>query len=377
MERATLALVAQRAGVSKATASKALNGRDGVSAETRERVLNVMKELRYVPITGRAIGGVPAMVTVLFDAHDSLYAAHVMSGVVAAGLEFDVDVVVTNPTSRHHFEPLTVDWFRRIADKGHIGVIVVTTEMTPETARVASDAGLAVVAVDPVNPRDVDDELISVSATNWRGGLQATQHLIDLGHRRIGFAGGRPESQPGRERFQGHLAALQGADIEFEPDLIRRAGFRYSAGRSMGEELLGLSPPPTAIAAGCDASALGFMAAARQRNLRLPDDLSIVGFDDTYAAESASPLLTTIRQPLREMGRVAIRTVLSMARGDVPETNHFELATTLVVRDSTAPPNGTDPTSTAHSVTPDLPRAVTPHPLRPSRAKRSRPSPTE
>jgi LacI family transcriptional regulator len=106
----------------------------------------------------------------------------------------------------------------------------------------------------------------------------------------------------------------------------------------MAEQLLRLDDPPTAIFAGCDTSALGVLAAARDRHLRIPEDLSVVGFDDTYLAESAAPPMTTVRQPLREMGRLAVRTVLGLARGERPDTHHFELATTLIVRESTAPP---------------------------------------
>ena len=336
--RTTLDGVAAKAGVSKATASKVLNGRGGVSSATRERVFAAMKELGYAPSTGRTIGGAPSMVTVVFDAAETIYAARILSGAVALGMEMDVDVVVTSPASRSPHQPLTAEWLGRIADKGHLGIIVVTAEVTPEVARAAAKAGLGLVAVDPVSPSDADDGLVSVSATNWTGGYQATAHLLDLGHRRIGFAGGPPESQPARHRYHGHLAALEAADIEARPELLLRRGFDRDDGRQMAQDLLDLKQPPTGIVAGCDASALGVIAVARERNLRLPEDLSVVGFDDTYAADLASPPLTTIRQPLWEMGRLAIRTVLSLASGEVRETHHLELATTLVVRKSTAPP---------------------------------------
>lgn len=338
-QRPTLEAVAHGANVSKATASKVLNGRGGVSAATRDRVFQVMKELNYAPTTGRVFGGTTPTVTVLFDAYEGLYAVHVLAGVVAAGLEFGVDVVATNPTGRHAHQPLSVEWLRQVADKGHLGVIVVTTEVTAEAVTGAEDVGLALVAIDPVSARDADDVgLVSVSATNWTGGRQATDHLLGLGHRRIGFAGGRMASRPARDRYYGYVAALGAAGVDLDSALIRQRGFGHDDGRVMAEELLDLPEPPTAIVAGCDTSALGVMAAARRRNLRLPQDLSIVGFDDTYAAESAAPGLTTIHQPLREMGRLAVRTVMSLAEHAGPETHHFELATSLVMRQSTAPP---------------------------------------
>lgn len=338
-ERTTLDAVAAAAGVSKATASKVLNEREGVSAATRSRVLRAMQQLRYERSTARSGGQGTPVITVLFDASDSLYAAQVLAGVIAAGLELDIDVVTTNPTGKQLHEPLSAEWFHGVANKGHLGVIVVTTEVSEDAAQRSVGAGLGLVLVDPVSARDADDSgLVSVSATNWTGGYQATEHLISLGHRRIGFAGGPPESQPARQRLHGHVAALSAASIDNDPALTRQTGFTYADGRAMAAELLDLANPPTAIVAGCDASALGVIAAARDRQLRLPTDLSIVGFDDTYAAESASPRLTTIRQPLREMGRLAVRTVVAQSQGQGPEAHHYELATTLIVRNSTAPP---------------------------------------
>jgi LacI family transcriptional regulator len=134
---------------------------------------------------------------------------------------------------------------------------------------------------------------------------------------------------------------LTAAELAIDPELIEQLGFTHADGRRMAEQLLDLDPPPTAIVAGCDTSALGVLAAARDRHLRVPEDLSVIGFDDTFLAESAAPPPTTVRQPLREIGRLAVRTVLALARGERPETHHFELATSLIVRESTAPPSRT------------------------------------
>jgi LacI family transcriptional regulator, galactose operon repressor len=338
-KRATLDDVAQGAGVSKATASKVLNGRGGVSGPTRQRVHDVMKELRYQPSTTHEAGSPTVELTVLFDAFESPYAVQVLGGIVAAGLDMDVDVVATSLSGNHTHEPLSAAWLHGIAQKGHSGVIVVTTEVSAEAIEAAAADGIGLVTVDPVSARDGDDDgLVTVSATNWTGGYQATRHLLDLGHRRIGFAGGHPDSTPARHRLHGYRGALSAAGVAEEPRLIRQVGFTHTDGRLMAEQLLDLDVPPTAIVAGCDASALGVLAAARDRHLRVPEDLSVVGFDDTYMAESAAPPLTTVRQPLREMGRLAVRTVLALAQGERPDTHHFELATTLIVRESTAPP---------------------------------------
>ncbi|RIQ12686.1 LacI family DNA-binding transcriptional regulator [Jiangella rhizosphaerae] len=334
-ERPTLDTVARAAGVSKATVSKVLNGRGDVAAATRLRVQEAIGSLGYVPSTGRRVHDTTPTITVLFDAFVNLYSAQVLSGVVAAGIEQGVDVVVTHLAGS---SALTPGWFRGLAAKGHVGLIVVTTEVRPEQVRACADAGLGLVAVDPVSiDPSTTDRLVSVSATNWSGGLQATEHLLGLGHRRIGFAGGLPASRPAQQRLHGHLAALSSWNVRSDDSLVLQVGFSHEDGRAMASRLLDLADPPTAIVAGCDASALGVMEEARRRGLRLPEDLSIVGFDDTYAAAWTSPQLTTVRQPMREMGRVALRTLLSLAQGQRPETHHFELATTLVERASTAP----------------------------------------
>jgi LacI family transcriptional regulator len=278
-------------------------------------------------------------VTVVFDALVVLYSAQVLSGIIAAAGDFGVDIVVTDLGSAGD-GGLRRPWFRDEAALGRAGIIVVTTVVTPEQVADCAEAGLALVAIDPVTfDRASTDELFSVSATNWSGGLAATEHLLEIGHRRIGYAGGPPGSRAAQQRLYGHLAALEKHGIEADRGLLLSDGFTYRNGRDMARALL--SPPdrPTAIVAGCDASALGVMEAARGLGLNLPEQLSIVGFDDTYAAEWASPQLTTVRQPMREMGRLALRTLLRIARGERPETHLFELATALVIRASTAPPD--------------------------------------
>jgi LacI family transcriptional regulator len=334
--RPTLDTVAQAAGVSKATVSKVLNGRHDVAASTRERVLAVVERLQYAPTTGSRVAQHRRSVTVVFSAVVDPYAAQVLSGLLSAGADHGVDVVVTHVPAARGDEELRPEWFRSLARQGHVGVIGVTTALTQAQVRACADAGLQLVVIDPVSVEaGTAEQIITVSATNWAGGMQATEHLLGLGHRRIGFAGGRPASRPGGHRMHGHLAALANAGVPVDRSLILQRGFGYEDGRAMGDTLLGLPQPPTAIVAGSDTAALGVMEAAHKRGLRLPDDLSIVGFDDTPLAEWTSPQLTTVRQPMREMGRQAVRTLLSIADGARPETHHFELATTLVVRTST------------------------------------------
>jgi LacI family transcriptional regulator len=344
--RPTLSEVAKAAGVSVPTASKVLNGRADVSAATRARVQSAIEALGYTPTTGRRTPQARAQVTIVFDALVVLYPAQVLSGILSAAGDLGVDIVVTDLASTGG-KALGRAWFREQAAAGRCGVIVVTTEVTSAQVADCADAGLSLVAIDPITLDDASTDaantegLVSVSATNWSGGLAATEHLLAIGHRRIGFAGGPRGSRSAQQRLFGHLAALEKHRVEPDRELLLTRGFTYEHGDEMARTLLSLPTPPTAIVASSDSCALGVMHAARELGLALPDELSIVGFDDTYAAEWASPQLTTVRQPMREMGRLALRTVLSMARGERPGTHLFELATTLVVRASTtAPPAG-------------------------------------
>lgn len=338
MERPTLDEVARLAGVSKATASKVLNHRRYVSEDTRRRVEEAIGRLGYVPTTGPRDAAPLRAVNVVFDTLANVYSAQVLSGIVGAARAQDVEVLVDalDPAAGDAGGPLSASWIRRLATRGRAGVIVVTAELTAGQRAQMRAAGLSVVVIDPLNP--LDDEVVSVGSTNFAGGLQATRHLLDLGHRRIAYAGGVSVSAPSRERLQGYLSALSDAGVAADPGLVLEQGFSFRAGREMAAMLLARERPPTAIFAGSDASALGVLEAARRQGLRIPDDLSVVGFDDTYSAFTTAPPLTTVRQPIEDMGRVALRTLLQQARGERPDSHHIQLATQLVVRESTAAP---------------------------------------
>lgn len=336
--RPTLEQVARVAGVSKATASKVLNRRPDISPQTRRRVELAIDELGYVPTTGPRESDRPQKVNVVFNTLVNLYSMHVLEGIVAAAHAQQVEVLVDmlGPDPEQD-GPLSAAWIRGLAARGHAGVIAVTAELTAEQRDLMRTLGLGVVLVDPLNP--LDDEVVSVGATNFTGGMQATRHLLDLGHRRIAFAGGPATSMASHERLQGYVSAMSSAGVPIDRGLILEREFNVPAGLEMASVFLADPHPPTAIFAGCDASALGVLEAARQRGLRVPQDLSVVGFDDTYMSVSTAPPLTTVRQPIIDMGRVALRTVLQQARGEPADSHHVQLSTQLVVRGSTAAPS--------------------------------------
>jgi len=227
-------------------------------------------------------------------------------------------------------------WARELAAAGRRAVIAVTSELTVEHLKALRRARLPLVLIDPMNMPST--RVTSVGSTNFTGGLTATEHLLVLGHRRIGYVGGPASATCNHARMHGYRAAMEADGAPVPPGYVTTGLFDYANGVAKGGAMLDLPEPPTAIFAGCDEIALGVFEAARARGLRVPQDLSVVGFDDTQLARIASPPLTTVRQSLREIGAVGLRTALRLAAGETIGSHHVELATTLVVRGSTAPP---------------------------------------
>ena len=212
-----------------------------------------------------------------------------------------------------------------------------------------------------------DPKVATVGATNWAGGLAAVRHLLELGHRRIGVIGGPVAMLCSRARISGYSAALASAGVEVDPALIRNGNFHHVGGYQAARELFELSEPPTAIFAGSDEQAFGVAEAARATGRRIPDDLSVVGFDDLSISRWFSPPLTTVRQPLVEMGRTAAEMLLAMIDGREPHGRQVELATELVVRSSTGPPPGS--TAAPSGKDPRPRRTAGPAPPRPLRPR--------
>jgi len=190
--------------------------------------------------------------------------------------------------------------------------------------------------VDPVG--QPDPEVLSIGAANWAGGMAATEHLLELGHQRIGTITGSPTVLCSQARLDGYRAALERAGIAVDPGLIATGDFHYASALAAASAMLARPDRPTAIFAASDVQAMGVYEAARQLGLKLPADLSVVGFDDVALAQWASPPLTTVRQPLAEMAAMATRTLLGTDPAGFQ--NRVELATSLVVRSSTTAPTG-------------------------------------
>ncbi len=342
MRKVTLDEVAAEAGVSKASASKALNGRKDVSEATRKRVLDACERLGYQRAPSKSVASRPT-IALIADNLSTTYTLEILKGASTAALQLGVDLLLSHTefsdADRPEVLPLTDEWIDGLVERGGVGVITVTSPASDALARRLSAARLAHVAIDPASTPGA--RTTSIGATNWNGGVEATQHLVSLGHRRIGFIMGPESSVPSRERFEGYLSALRMNSIPFEPTLVVGDAFSYENGLNAGRRLLTYSDDqrPTAIFACNDIVAIGAYEAARELGFRIPEDLSVIGFDDTDIARWASPALTTVRQPLGDMGARAVRTILTMAKeGERAVHGPIQLTTRLAARKSTAPP---------------------------------------
>lgn len=336
-KKPVLATVAALAGVSAPTVSKVINGRDDVADGTRVRVQEALDKLGYEsPVQRRARSAGPAMVDLVIDAVNNDYSLEVLTGILDYAAVAGVEVVLGNMTPVKLRGANHEEWAQRMAESGRKGLLLVTSEVTVAQLDAFRRRNIPVVIIDPLNPPS--GGIVSVGATNWAGGKAATEHLLGLGHRRIAYLGGPMAAECSVARQHGYLAALMARGIPTQPEYMIVGAFSHEFGVAATRKLLALPEPPTAIFAGSDSTALGVLEEARRQGLRIPADLSLVGFDGTKLTEQTLPRLTSVAQPLKEMGRAALRSVLRLANGEVLESPHVELATELVVRDSTAAP---------------------------------------
>ena len=333
--RATLAAVAAEAGVSLPTVSKVVNGRPDVAPDTRARVERLLGEFNYHrpgARRGQRRGRRSGLIDLIFNGLDSPWAVEILRGVEDWCASHQTGAAVS---AVRHGSARPASWTSALASHDTEGVILVTSELTtPQLEQLRGD-GIPLVVVDPVNLPDPD--LPSVGTTNWAGGLAATDHLTSLGHTRIGAIAGPPEYLCSRARLDGYRSGLDRARVPYRPELIRHGDFQHEGGFLRGSELLDLPEPPTAIFAGSDQQALGVYEAARQHGLRVPQDLSVVGFDDLPVARWVSPPLTTVRQPIESMGKSAVALLVNQMETMTAHPEELLFEPELVVRGSTAP----------------------------------------
>ena len=333
--RATIRDVARLAGVSVATVSRVVNDRPDVAPETREAVMQQVRALSFsTNRSARALSrGKTGLIgfTIPYVLGD--YYSWILSGATEALHEQEMRAVLCPTRHEHDREAALVERLLRGTTDG--AILVLPSESAAELRELGTQ-GFPFVVVDP--PKPLDERIPVVSATHWAGARSATDHLLELGHRRIGMITGRKGWVATEERVNGYQAALAGAGVIPAPELIAPGKFEIDDGYRGARRLLELPEPPTAIFASNDNMAIGALRAAAELNLVVPDQLSIVGFDDSELSRVVTPSLTTVRQPLEEMGRMAVSLLTRLIDGQRVETLRIELATRLVVRGSTARP---------------------------------------
>ncbi|MGN9845793.1 LacI family DNA-binding transcriptional regulator [Nonomuraea sp. H19] len=329
----TLAQLAELAGVSTATVSKVVNGRSEVSPETRAAVEDLIRRHGYRRQRRRPAP--TAVVEVVFHALEGDYPVEIIKGVEEVAREHQLMVAVSELQHQQATEQGWLEGVLRRRPTG-IGVIAVFSSLNEAEREQLARREIPLVLLDPADAPGRGTPL--VSAGNWNGGLVATRHLLELGHRRIGIITGPDYALSGRARFDGYRTALDMAGVPADPGLVACGDFLIEGGMAAAQRLLRLPDPPTAIFATNDGQAIGVYHAARRLGLRIPDDLSVVGFDDLPSVRWATPPLTTVRQPLTAMAAAATTMLLTLAHAGPLLQHRIELATELVVRESTAPP---------------------------------------
>lgn|SRR5690625_3853342 len=328
----TIATIADTAGVSISTVSKVLNGRPDVAQETRARVEEIIATRGYQRRGRRQAE--TRLIDLVFHELGSPWSVEIMRGVEDVASSARVGVVLSEAGGNHRPHQ---EWIDDVLQRRPLGVLLVLSELTAIQRRQLETRSIPIVAIDTLGEPPAG--LPTVGSQNWNGGLAATRHLVELGHRNIAVISGDKAMLCSRARVDGYRTALAEVGVTPEPDLIRYGNFFFEAGYDHGRELLSRPERPTAIFAGSDMQALGVLRAARELGLSVPRDLSVVGYDDLPVIEWTDPPLTTVRQPLREMAAMATEMVLSMAKGAAPTNTRIDLATELVVRKSTAPPS--------------------------------------
>lgn len=329
--RVKLNELADQAGVSLSTVSKVLNGRSDVSKATRERVEALLEQQGYQRRAGLPNRG--TLIEVVFPELETAWAMEIIRGVENVARANGLSVVLTESGNRH--SP-AAEWVEGVMRRRPVGVVLVFSDLVEEAKAKLRSRAIPFVIIDPAG--DPAPDVPSVGSANWSGGLMATRHLIELGHTRIAAITGPEDMMCSLARLDGYRSAMNTAGLPIDNALLRFGNFQVDGAREIAHELLAMDDRPTAIFAGSDLQALGVIEAARARGLRVPLDLSIVGYDDLQLAQWSSPALTTVHQPLMKMAEEASRLVLRMSEADLGNVPRMDLATHLVVRESTASP---------------------------------------
>lgn len=323
----TIADVAAEAGVSAMTVSNAVNGRPGLSDETRARVLEVAERIGYVPSASarnlkRARTGLIGVITLDLTGQ---YAQELVRGIADELADEELELLISasyHDAGRERERALFLG--RGLVD----GLILIAPVLEDETKRAIRKLRIPVVVIDP---REVDPGFSHVLVDNYGGMRSAVEHLLAGGHRNIGFIGGDHDFVSSAERYRAFVDAMNDSGCAVRPEQVRESDFTYAGGkralRSLRETFA-----PTAVIASSDLIAFGVVDQGRESGLSIPNDLSVVGFDDLPQAANSFPGLTTVRQPLHDMGREAVKMVLGQLEKGIDTSARTVLPTSLIRR---------------------------------------------
>lgn len=332
-KKVTIKDVAKAAGVSYATVSRVINDQS-VSADKRARVNRAIHELGYVanPSARSLAGGSTRVVGVIVPNLGNEYINQVLQGIDEALRQHDYDLMLYTTQQRADKEAR----YAQALAGGMIDGLLLLVPFDPAKYLASLRAqGFPHVLIDQ---NEHTSSSPTVAAQSRQGAIAATRYLLELGHRRIGFIQGIPELASAQERFLGYQQALAAYGLEVDSQLVRAGHFDQRGGFAAASALLALPEPPTAIFAANDVSSIGVLQAARHADVRVPEDLSIVGFDDIPRAAHTYPALTTVHQPLIEMGKSAVSLLLQYIAQPQRPVQHITFDTRLIVRDTCAPP---------------------------------------
>lgn len=327
--------VAKQAGVSPSTVSYVINnGPRSVSEATKQKVLQTIQDLGYRPnaVARNLRRQRTSSLGLIIPDIINPYFAQVAQGIEAVAFERDYTVVFCH--TKYSIEQ-ELKYLDHLYEERAAGVLWVPATGEIEPAQRLMDYGLPTVLIDRV----LDGiEFPAVVADNYRGGYIATEHLLSLGHRRIGCIARPVLLSHSRERVRGYQSALEEAGIAFDERLVAAGGYRLENGYEAIQSLLSLDDPPTAVFTYNDIMAIGAIRALRERGMDVPQDFSVVGFDDIPDAAYTCPALTTVRQAKYEMGAKGIELLLKIVDGEIADPQAKEhVDVELVIRESTGP----------------------------------------
>jgi LacI family transcriptional regulator len=333
----TLVDVAKLAGVSVMTASRALNDDESASKKAREKVRLAAQELGYTPNTLARMmkGGRTNVIGVIVNDLSSVVVNAFATAVSDAVRKYDMDLFIySSQTGLEHGKGQQMS---QLLHGLWDGLIYVLPRLSPDYLKqLEADTSHPVVLLNYCR----ETSLPVVRADNQSGAHDAVSHLVELGHRRIAFVSGTAHTGQSPERELGYRSALESAGLPLAPELMREGDFNEISGLEAGRALLALSEPPTAIFAANDSMAMGCMTAVREKGLRIPEDISIIGFDDIPMAGAIQPGLTTLRQPVAAMAQAAVQELMRRIQNQPGRRQRIEFPSEFIIRGSAGPAAG-------------------------------------